>query len=125
MYIVLNVVGELCVDEDVLLVLLVGMFVGMVFGVFKVCVMQIIDELELEKCGVYVGGVGYFVVNGEMDMCIVLCIGVVKDGQFYIQVGGGVVYDSDFEVEFMEIVNKLNVLCCVVQEVVWFVCGNS
>lgn len=60
-------------------VFFVGMFVGIVFGVFKVCVMEIIDELEFEKCGIYGGGVGYFSVGGDMDMCIVLWIVIVKD----------------------------------------------
>lgn len=126
MYIVFNVIGEILDDQDVLLVLLVGLLVGIVLGVFKVCVMEIIDELELEKCGVYGGGVGYFSVGGDMDMCIVLWIVVFKDQKFYIQVGGGVVYDSDFEVEFMEIVYKFGVLCKVVEDVSCFSgLGNS
>ena len=68
--------------------------------------MQIIDELEPEKRGVYGGGVGYFGAGGDMDMCIALRTAVLKDGQLYIQAGGGVVYDSDPEAEFQETVNK-------------------
>ena len=72
--------------------------------------MEIIDELEPEKRGVYGGGVGYFAANGEMDMCIALRTAVVKDQKLYIQAGGGVVYDSDPESEYQETVNKSKAL---------------
>jgi anthranilate synthase component 1 len=72
--------------------------------------MQIIDELEPEKRGVYGGGVGYFAANGEMDMCIALRTAVLKGGQLYTQAGGGVVYDSDPEAEWLESVNKSRAL---------------
>lgn len=68
--------------------------------------MQIIDELEPEKRGVYGGGVGYFAANGDMDMCIALRTAVLKNAVLYIQAGGGVVYDSDPEAEFQETVHK-------------------
>jgi anthranilate synthase component 1 len=68
--------------------------------------MEIIDELEPEKRGVYGGGVGYFAANGDMDMCIALRTAVLKDRRLYIQAGGGVVYDSDPEAEYQETVNK-------------------
>jgi anthranilate synthase component 1 len=72
--------------------------------------MEIIDELEPEKRGVYGGGVGYFACNGEMDFCIALRTAVVKDETLYIQAGGGVVYDSDPEAEYQETVNKSGAL---------------
>ncbi len=72
--------------------------------------MEIIDELEPEKRGVYGGGVGYFAANGEMDMCIALRTAVLKDETLYIQAGGGVVYDSDPEAEYEETVNKSRAL---------------
>lgn len=72
--------------------------------------MEIIDELEPEKRGIYGGGVGYFAANGEMDMCIALRTAVVKDQKLYIQAGGGVVFDSDPESEFQETVNKSKAL---------------
>ena len=72
--------------------------------------MEIIDELEKEKRGVYAGGVGYFSAGGEMDTCIALRTGVVKSGKLYVQAGGGVVYDSDPEAEFEETVNKSKAL---------------
>ncbi|GAA5068591.1 anthranilate synthase component I [Roseibacterium beibuensis] len=106
MHIVSNVVGELSEEHDALSALLAGLPAGTVSGAPKVRAMEIIDELEPEKRGVYGGGVGYFSAGGDMDMCIALRTAVVQDGKLYIQAGGGVVYDSDPEAEFMETVNK-------------------
>jgi anthranilate synthase component 1 len=106
MHIVSNVVGELREGEDALSALLAGLPAGTVSGAPKVRAMEIIDELEPEKRGVYGGGVGYFSAGGDMDMCIALRTAVVKDGKLYIQAGGGVVYDSDPQAEFEETVNK-------------------
>ncbi len=110
MHIVSNVVGEIADGEDALSALLAGMPAGTVSGAPKVRAMQIIDELEPEKRGVYGGGVGYFAANGEMDFCIALRTAVLKDEVLYIQAGGGVVYDSDPEAEYQETVNKSNAL---------------
>ena len=110
MHIVSNVVGEIAPGQDALSALLAGLPAGTVSGAPKVRAMQIIDELEPEKRGVYGGGVGYFAANGDMDMCIALRTGVVKNDTLYIQAGGGVVYDSDPEAEFEETVNKSNAL---------------
>jgi anthranilate synthase component 1 len=110
MHIVSNVVGELADDQDALSALLAGLPAGTVSGAPKVRAMEIIDELEPEKRGVYGGGVGYFSANGDMDMCIALRTGVLKDEKLYIQAGGGVVYDSDPQLEFEETVNKSNAL---------------
>jgi len=106
MHIVSNVVGELSDDHDALSALLAGLPAGTVSGAPKVRAMQIIDELEPEKRGVYGGGVGYFSAGGDMDMCIALRTAVLKDQQLYIQAGGGVVFDSDPQAEFEETVNK-------------------
>jgi anthranilate synthase component I len=106
MHIVSNVVGEIAEGEDALSALLAGLPAGTVSGAPKVRAMEIIDELEPEKRGVYGGGVGYFACNGEMDFCIALRTAVLKDEQLYIQAGGGVVYDSDPEAEYQETVNK-------------------
>jgi anthranilate synthase component 1 len=106
MHIVSNVVGELAPGQDALSALLAGLPAGTVSGAPKVRAMQIIDELEPEKRGVYGGGVGYFAANGEMDFCIALRTAVIKDGILYIQAGGGVVYDSDPQAEWQETVNK-------------------
>ena len=110
MHIVSNVVGQIRDGEDALSALLAGLPAGTVSGAPKVRAMQIIDELEPEKRGVYGGGVGYFAANGEMDFCIALRTGVVKDDTLYIQAGGGVVYDSDPDAEFEETVNKAGAL---------------
>ena len=106
MHIVSNVVGELAEDQDALSAFFAGMPAGTVSGAPKVRAMEIIDELEPEKRGIYGGGCGYFAANGDMDMCIALRTAVVKDEKLYIQAGGGVVYDSDPEAEFQETVNK-------------------
>lgn len=110
MHIVSNVVGELAEGEDALSALLAGLPAGTVSGAPKVRAMEIIDELEPEKRGVYGGGVGYFAANGEMDFCIALRTAVLKDETLYIQAGGGVVYDSDPEGEYQESVNKSKAL---------------
>ncbi|HQY43753.1 MAG TPA: anthranilate synthase component I [Paracoccaceae bacterium] len=110
MHIVSNVVGEIAEGEDALSALLAGLPAGTVSGAPKVRAMEIIDELEPEKRGIYGGGVGYFAANGEMDMCIALRTAVVKDRTLYIQAGGGVVYDSDPEAEYQETVNKSKAL---------------
>ena len=121
MHIVSNVVGEIRDDEDALSALLAGLPAGTVSGAPKVRAMEIIDELEPEKRGIYGGGVGYFAANGEMDMCIALRTAVVKDGKLYIQAGGGVVYDSDPEAEFQETVNKSKALKAAAEDAGLFV----
>ncbi|MGR3501389.1 anthranilate synthase component I [Pseudaestuariivita sp.] len=110
MHIVSNVVGELAEDQDALSAFFAGMPAGTVSGAPKVRAMQIIDELEPEKRGLYGGGVGYFSAGGDMDMCIALRTALVKDETLYIQAGGGVVYDSDPEAEFQETVHKSNAI---------------
>jgi anthranilate synthase component 1 len=110
MHIVSNVVGEIADGQDALSALLAGLPAGTVSGAPKVRAMEIIDELEPEKRGIYGGGVGYFAANGEMDFCIALRTAVLKDQTLYIQAGGGVVYDSDPEAEYQETVNKSNAL---------------
>lgn len=125
MHIVSNVVGELREGEDALSALLAGMPAGTVSGAPKVRAMEIIDELEPEKRGVYGGAVGYFAANGEMDMCIALRTAVVKDKALYIQAGGGVVYDSDPEAEFEETVNKSRALQRAAEGAARFVRGNG
>ena len=86
--------------------LVAGLPAGTVSGAPKVRAMEIIDELEPEKRGVYGGGVGYFSAGGDMDVCIALRTAVVKDGRIHVQAGAGVVLDSDPESERVETVNK-------------------
>jgi anthranilate synthase component 1 len=110
MHIVSNVGGQIAEGQDALSALLAGMPAGTVSGAPKVRAMEIIDELEPEKRGIYGGGIGYFAANGEMDFCIALRTAVLKDDKLYIQAGGGVVYDSDPEAEYQETVNKSKAL---------------
>ena len=106
MHIVSNVVGELHEECDVVDALFAGFPAGTVSGAPKVRAMEIIHELETEKRGIYAGGVGYFSAGGDMDFCIALRTGVVKDQTLHVRAGGGVVYDSDPEYERLESCNK-------------------
>jgi anthranilate synthase component 1 len=94
MHIVSNVEGKLDPKYDALDALAAGFPAGTVSGAPKVRAMQIIDELEKEKRGLYAGCVGYFSAAGEMDTCIVLRTALVKDGKMYVQAGAGIVADS-------------------------------
>jgi anthranilate synthase component 1 len=125
MHIVSNVIGTLSDDHDALSALLAGLPAGTVSGAPKVRAMEIIDELEPEKRGVYGGGVGYIAANGDMDMCIALRTAVVKDRKLYIQAGGGVVYDSDPEAEFQETIAKSRAIRTAAKEAGLFVRSGS
>ncbi|MGL4494723.1 MAG: anthranilate synthase component I family protein, partial [Beijerinckiaceae bacterium] len=119
MHIVSNVEGTL--DEkkhDAVGALIAGFPAGTVSGAPKIRAMEIIDELEKEKRGIYGGCIGYFGWNGEMDTCIVLRTAVVKDGIMHIQAGAGVVYDSDPASEHRECVNKAAALVRAADEAV-------
>ncbi|MGE3302560.1 MAG: anthranilate synthase component I [Hyphomonadaceae bacterium] len=110
MHIVSNVEGRLAPEHDAIDALFAGFPAGTVSGAPKVRAMEIIDELEKSKRGVYAGGVGYFSAGGEMDTCIALRTAVVKDGVLYVQAGGGVVLDSDPQAEFEETQHKSRAL---------------
>ncbi len=118
MHLVSNVEGEIRAGLDAVDALVAGFPAGTLSGAPKVRAMEIIDELEKEKRGIYAGAVGYFAANGTMDTCIVLRTAVVKDGVMYVQAGGGVVADSDPEAEFQETVNKAKALIAAADEAV-------
>lgn len=80
--------------------------VGTVSGAPKIRAMEIIDELEESKRGIYAGAVGYFSCNGNMDTCIAIRTILFKEGHAYVQAGAGIVYDSVPESEYMETLNK-------------------
>jgi len=124
MHIVSNVEGRLREDKDAVDALLAGFPAGTVSGAPKVRAMEIIDELEPERRGVYAGCIGYFGANGEMDTCIALRTAVIKDGTMYVQAGGGVVVDSDPEFEYQESCNKAKALMRAAEEAIRFVAGN-
>jgi anthranilate synthase component 1 len=120
MHIVSNVEGRLAPEHDVLDALGAGFPAGTVSGAPKVRAMQIIDELELEKRGIYAGCVGYFSASGAMDTCIVLRTSIVKDGRMYVQAGAGIVADSVAESEHEECVAKARALFRAAEEAVRF-----
>jgi anthranilate synthase component I len=116
MHIVSNVEGKLAANRDALDALAAGFPAGTVSGAPKVRAMQIIDELEKEKRGLYAGAVGYFSAAGEMDTCIVLRTALVKDGTMYVQAGAGIVADSDPDFEQTECINKAKALFRAAEE---------
>ena len=120
MHIVSNVEGQIDPRFDAIDALIAGFPAGTVSGAPKVRAMEIIDELEPERRGIYAGAVGYFSANGTMDTCIALRTGVVKDRTLYVQAGGGVVADSDPEAEYQESRNKAMALLRAAQEAVRF-----
>jgi anthranilate synthase component 1 len=106
MHIVSNVVGELDQSYSAYDVMRATFPAGTVSGAPKVRAMQLIYEFEKGKRGVYAGAVGYFGFDGQLDSCIALRSVVLKDGTAYVQAGGGVVADSEPELEYQESVNK-------------------
>ncbi|HET7847465.1 MAG TPA: chorismate-binding protein, partial [Pseudolabrys sp.] len=108
--------GKLDPRHDALDALAGGFPAGTVSGAPKVRAMQIIDELEKEKRGLYAGCVGYFSAAGEMDTCIVLRTALVKDGVMYVQAGAGIVADSDPDFEQQECINKAKALFRAAEE---------
>jgi anthranilate synthase component 1 len=126
MHISSNVVGELDPKYDALDALVGGFPAGTVSGAPKIRAMEIIDELETVRRGIYAGAVGYFSANGSMDTCIALRTAVVKDGVMYVQAGGGIVADSDPEAEYQECRNKARALVRAAEEAVRFAArGNA
>ncbi|MGE0035907.1 MAG: anthranilate synthase component I [Xanthobacteraceae bacterium] len=116
MHIVSNVEGKLDAKYDALDALAAGFPAGTVSGAPKVRAMQIIDELEKEKRGLYAGSVGYFSAGGEMDSCIVLRTALIKDGTMYVQAGAGIVADSNPKSEQQECVDKAKALFRAAEE---------
>ena len=120
MHIVSNVEGKLDKKHDMIDALVAGFPAGTVSGAPKVRAMEIIDELEKNKRGIYGGCVGYFGADGEMDTCIVLRTAIVKDGKMYVQAGAGVVADSNPQSEHEECINKAKALFRAAEEAVRF-----
>ncbi len=120
MHIVSNVEGAIDDRFDAMDALCGAFPAGTVSGAPKVRAMEIIDELEPEKRGVYAGAIGYFSANGSMDTCIALRTAVVMDGTMYVQAGGGIVADSDPNAEFEESRNKAKALIRAAEEAVRF-----
>ncbi len=116
MHIVSNVCGTLRADRSCIDALLAGFPAGTVSGAPKIRAMEIIHALESEKRGIYAGGVGYFGATGNMDSCIVLRTGIVKDGVLHVTAGAGIVADSDAALEHGECVAKSGALAAAARE---------
>ena len=106
MHIASQVEGEIRPDLDAVDAMIAGFPAGTVSGAPKIRAMQIIDDLEPDRRGVYSGAIGYISAAGDLDTCIALRTALVKDGQLHIQAGAGIVYDSDPQAEFEETQNK-------------------
>jgi anthranilate synthase component 1 len=106
MHIVSNVVGDLAPGRDALDVLRATFPAGTLSGAPKVRAMQIIDELEPERRGVYGGAVGYIGFDGNMDVAIAIRTIVARNGEMWLQAGAGLVEASDPDKEYEETVNK-------------------
>jgi anthranilate synthase component 1 len=106
MHIVSNVEGRLREGLDAVEVLRASFPAGTVSGAPKVRAMEIIDELEPERRGIYAGAVGYLGFDGNMDLAIAIRTAVVKDGRLHVQAGAGIVADSQPDAEWQETRNK-------------------
>ena len=105
-----TVKGRLCEDKDRIDLLKATFPGGSITGAPKVRAMEIIDELEPTRRSVYTGSIGYLSFSGEMDLNIVIRTFLVKGGRAYFQVGGGIVYDSEPEAEYVETLDKAKAL---------------
>ncbi len=110
MHIVSNVTGMLRHGVDNVSAMMAGFPAGTVSGAPKIRAMEIIEELEHARRGIYAGCIGYFGAGGDMDTCIALRTAVLKDGQLHIQAGAGIVADSDPDLEYEEARNKARAL---------------
>lgn len=106
MHIVSDVVGSLGADSDAYDLIRASFPAGTVSGAPKVRAMQIIDELEPTRRGSYAGAVGFISHTGDVDLCIAIRTILLKDGRANVQVGAGIVHDSDPTREYDECANK-------------------
>jgi para-aminobenzoate synthetase component I len=110
MHIVSNVRGVLAPDKDCFSVIKAVFPGGTITGVPKVRCMEIIDEIEPTRRGPYTGSLGYIGFNGNMDLNIIIRTFLIKEGRAHVQVGAGIVADSDPECEYYECVKKAEAL---------------
>ncbi len=121
MHISSTVEGTLRPGLDALDALIAGFPAGTLSGAPKVRAMEIIEELEPSRRGIYGGCIGYFAANGTMDTCIGLRTALMKDGRMYVQAGVGVVADSDAEAEYAESVQKARALFRAAEDAIRYV----
>jgi anthranilate synthase component 1 len=117
MHMVSNVEGEVDSALTPMQLLRATFPAGTVTGAPKVRSMEIIDELETEKRGVYAGAAGYLGFNGNLDLAIAIRTGVVKDGTLYVQAAAGIVADSIPESEWLETNNKARAVLAAAEQV--------
>ena len=124
MHIASEVRGRLRAGLSALDALQAGFPAGTLSGAPKVRAMEIIEELEPSRRGLYAGGLGYFGVDGNMDVCIALRTALVKEGVLHVQAGAGVVADSDPRAEHEECIQKAKALFRAAEEAVRFAAGG-
>ena len=120
MHISSTVEGKIRSELDAVDALAAGFPAGTLTGAPKIRAMEIIEELEPTRRGIYAGCIGYFAPDGTLDTCIGLRTAVVKNGTMYVQAGGGVVADSTPEGEFEETRQKSRALFRAAEEAVRF-----
>ena len=125
MHIMSDVQGRIAEGLDAVDALVAGFPAGTLTGAPKVRAMEIIEELEPVRRGIYAGCIGYFAAEGTMDTCIALRTAVVKDGVLHIQAGAGVVADSDPEAEYEETRQKARAMLRAAEEAVRFAAGRG
>ncbi len=116
MHLVSNVMGELDDGYSSIDVLKATFPAGTLSGAPKVRAMEIIDELEPDRRGVYGGAIGYLSWTGNMDLAIAIRTAVIQDQELSVRAGGGVVYDSDPEAEYQESLNKAQSIIKAIEE---------
>jgi anthranilate synthase component 1 len=115
MHIVSDVQGKLRADMNAFDLLRATFPAGTLSGAPKVRAMEIIEELEGTRRGVYGGAVGYFSFDGSMDTCIAIRAALMQRGMIYIQSGGGLVADSVPRLEYEESINKARALAVAIR----------
>ncbi len=120
MHIASEVRGQIRDGFDAIDAMLAGFPAGTVSGAPKIRAMEIIDELEPDKRGIYAGSLGYIAATGDIDTCITLRTAVIKDGKMHIQAGAGIVYDSVDQSEQEECENKARALIRAANDAIRF-----
>jgi anthranilate synthase component 1 len=110
MHIVSDVVGELADDKDMFDLFMATFTAGTMTGAPKIRAMELIAEYEGIKRGFYSGSIGYFGFDGNMDSAITIRTAMVKEDKVVLQAGAGIVADSQKELEYLEVENKLGAL---------------
>jgi anthranilate synthase component 1 len=125
MHISSEVQGKLAEGLEAVDALVAGFPAGTLSGAPKVRAMEIIEEVEPVRRGIYAGCIGYFAPDGSMDTCIALRTALVKDGMMYVQAGAGVVADSVPQAEYEECRQKARALFRAAEEAVRFAAGKG